>query len=62
MRKLILLAVLVFGTSFLANAENLPTKKATAKEIRVKHPRKRKAKKTKMAAAESQKTQATATK
>jgi len=55
MRKLMLLAVLVLGTSFIANAETLSLKKTHSKEIRVKHPRKRKARKAKMAAAENQK-------
>jgi heme exporter protein D len=62
MRKLMLLAVLVLGTSFIANAETPLLKKANSKEISVKHPRKRKARKAKMAAAQNQQTASETTK
>jgi hypothetical protein len=50
MKKVLMLAVLVLGLSTMVNAETLPLKKGTTKEISVTKHKKRKAKKAKKAA------------
>ncbi|WP_264565633.1 hypothetical protein [Flavobacterium sp. N3904] len=52
MKKVLMLIVVLFGTSVMVNAETLPVKTAPAKEVKMtKHPKNKKAKTEKKSAA-----------
>jgi len=54
MRKMFLMAALILGAAVTANAAIIPAKTTTVKEVKAgKHPKQRKAKKVKKAAAET---------